>query len=158
MIEQATHLYDLARWLVGEAEVVGAASVRTGGARPGSQAADVADGTAAVLRFETGAVGSFTNVHRLDTASIELTFASDGLLTTLRKAREGGQGDWQVAFDDGREVVVMRSERDPYELQAAAFLDAVETGDPALVFSTYADALKTDRLTRAVVAATGMPG
>jgi predicted dehydrogenase len=158
VIEQATHLYDLARWLVGEAAVVGAASVRTVGAGPGSGAADVADGTAAVLRFETGAVGSFANVHHLDTASIELTFASDGLLTTLRKLREGAQGDWQVAFDDGREVVTVRSERDPYELQGAAFLDAVETGDPGPVLSTYADALKTDRLTRAVVAATGRPG
>lgn len=157
VIEQATHLYDLARWLVGEAEVVGAASARTG-ARPGSGAADVADGTAAVLRFETGAIGSFANVHRLDTFWIELTFASDGLLTTLRKERVGRQGDWQVAFDDGRDVVSVRSERDPYEVQAAAFLDAVETGDPGLAFSTYADALKTDRLTRAVVAATGRPG
>ena len=35
---------------------------------------------------------------------------------------------------------------------------AVETGDPTRVFSTYADALETDRLTRAVVAATGRGG
>ena len=48
--------------------------------------------------------------------------------------------------------------RDPYEAQAEAFLDAVETHDPDAVLSTYADALRTDRLTRAVVAATGRPG
>jgi hypothetical protein len=34
----------------------------------------------------------------------------------------------------------------------------VEAGDPARPLSTYADALRTDRLTRAVVAATGAPG
>ena len=51
-----------------------------------------------------------------------------------------------------------RRKRDPYELQAAAFLDAVEADDPSAVLSTYADALQTDRLTRAVVAATGRPG
>lgn len=44
------------------------------------------------------------------------------------------------------------------ETQAAVFLDAVQAGDPSRVLSTYADALKTDRLTRAVVAATGAPG
>ena len=46
----------------------------------------------------------------------------------------------------------------PFVAQDAAFLDAVRTGDPARVFSSYADALKTDRLTRAVVAATGVGG
>jgi hypothetical protein len=48
--------------------------------------------------------------------------------------------------------------RNAYEVQAEAFLDAVESGDPSQVLSSYADALKTDRLTRAVVAATGRPG
>jgi len=38
------------------------------------------------------------------------------------------------------------------------FLDAVEAGDSTLVRSSYADAVKTDRLTRAVVAATGSAG
>ena len=55
-----------------------------------------------------------------------MSFASDGLLATLRKDRDGGQGDWQVSFDDGPEVLDRRSVRDPYETQAAAFLDAVE--------------------------------
>jgi hypothetical protein len=48
--------------------------------------------------------------------------------------------------------------RDPYERQAEVFLDAVEAGDPTRVLSSYADALRTDRLTRAVVAATGRAG
>ena len=157
VVEQATHLYDLARYLVGEAEVIGAASVP---ARRSEASADrsVAEAAAAVLRFDGGAVGSFASAHRLDTASIEITFASDGLLTTLRKIPAGGQGDWHVSFDDGHQVLDLRTERDPYEIQAAAFLDALDAGDPNLVLSSYADALKTDRLTRAVVAATGAPG
>ncbi len=54
----------------------------------------------------------------------------------------------------------MRStnERDPYEVESEAFLDAVETGDPDRVLSTYRDALATDRLTRSVVAAAGVAG
>jgi predicted dehydrogenase len=63
-----------------------------------------------------------------------------------------------VVFHDGRSERTLTPGRDPYEIQAEAFLDAVEAGDPSLVRSTYADALKTDRLTRAVVAATGVTG
>ena len=62
VIEQATHLYDLARLLVGEAEVVGAASLHETPATP--PGTDVADASAAVLRFETGAVGVFVCTRR----------------------------------------------------------------------------------------------
>jgi predicted dehydrogenase len=157
VVEQATHLYDLARYVVGEAEVVGAASAAPSDPGRGSSGGDVTDATAAVLRFERGAVGSFSSAHRLRSASIEMTFASDRLLTRLWK-EPTGQGDWHLAFDDGREVLAARNQGDPYQRQAGAFLDAVEAGDPAIALSSYADALRTDRLTRAVVAATGRSG
>jgi myo-inositol 2-dehydrogenase/D-chiro-inositol 1-dehydrogenase len=156
VIEQATHLYDLARWLIGEAVVIGAASTRDPAASPPT--VDVADSSAAVLRFERGAIGTFANTRRLASAVIEVEFVSDRLLTTLTKRPDRGQGDWHASFDDGTVIRAVHAERDPYEAQAAAFLDAVEAGDPGLVLSTYADALRTDRLTRAVVAATGAPG
>lgn len=60
VVEQATHLYDLARLLVGEAEVVGAVSTRSDPVVPPD--ADVVDATAAVVRFATGAVGTFVNL------------------------------------------------------------------------------------------------
>ena len=69
-----------------------------------------------------------------------------------------GQGDWHATFDDGTVIRAISAECDPYEKQAAAFLDAVEWADPGGVLSSYEDALRTDRLTRAVVAATGAPG
>ena len=156
VIEQATHLYDLARYLVGEATVVGAASTRDPLASPLS--VDVADSSAAVLRFESGAVGSFANTRRIATAVIEVEIVSDGLLTKLSKHPDRGQGDWHASFDDGTVIRALGSECDPYEKQAAAFLDAVEWADPDGVLSSYDDALRTDRLTRAVVAATGQPG
>jgi len=156
VVEQATHLYDLARWIMGEADVVGAASTRDPLGSP--RGVDVADSSAAVLRFAGGAVGSFANTRRIASAVIEVEFVSDGLLTTLTKRADRGQGDWHASFDDGTAIRAISAERDPYEIQAAAFLDAVEAGDPGRVLSTYGDALKTDRLTRAVVAATGAPG
>ena len=76
VIEQATHLYDLARLLVGEAEVVGAASLHETPATP--PGADVADASAAVLRFETGAVGTFANTRRQSSRSSRSRSAPTG--------------------------------------------------------------------------------
>jgi predicted dehydrogenase len=155
VVEQATHLYDLARYLLGEAEVVGAASVRD--PPRGSDTLDVADATAAVLRFASGAVGTFANTRIIPDGVVAVGLASEDLLTVLSKG-DRSQGDWHATFDDGNAPVQLHAERDPYEIQAAAFLDAVEAGDPGRVLSAYGDALRTDRLTRAVVAATGAGG
>lgn len=154
VVEQATHLYDLARHLLGEATVIGAAS--NPATRPTTETGDVADATAATLRFERGAVGAFANSRRPANAVVQVTFASDGLLTTMWKG-ELSQGDWHVRFEDERGRDERHAHGDPYQVQAAAFLDAVASDDPGGVLCTYADALGTDRLTRAVVAATGQP-
>ena len=161
VVEQATHFYDLARLLMGEASVVGAASTREEPVVPQSSllpaGVDLVDATAAVLRFESGAVGSFANTRRLASDLIEVELASSNLLITIRKLGEG-QTTWEVVINDGGSVRTMPPGRDPYEVQAEAFLGAVEASDPTRVLSSYADALKTDRLTRAVVAATGRGG
>src|SRR5436189_115091 len=68
-VEQATHLYDAARFLVGEAEVHGAASAHS--PRADHPDADVDSVAAAVLRFETGAIGAFVNTSVLDSDVIE---------------------------------------------------------------------------------------
>jgi myo-inositol 2-dehydrogenase/D-chiro-inositol 1-dehydrogenase len=155
VVEQATHFYDLARWLVGEATVVGATSVREEPVVP--PGADVVDATAALLQFETGAVGTFANTRRLASGVIEFELVSSDLITTVRRVG-AGPGSLEVSFVDGQTSRTVAPGRDPYEKQAEAFLDAVEAGDPGRVLSSYADALATDRLTRAVVAATGRPG
>lgn len=155
VVEQATHLYDLARLLVGEAEVVGAASTRSDPAIP--PGADVMDATAAVLRFAAGAVGTFANIRRQATHTVGISFTSDGPRISIRRT-SSLPGGWEVIFEDGRSVLTLPPGRDPYERQAEAFLDAVEAHEPSAVLSSYADAVKTDRLTRAVVAATGRPG
>lgn len=155
VVEQATHLYDLARFLVGEATVVGAASTREEPVLP--IGADVVDATAAVLRFDSGAVGSFANTRRLASAVVELELAASDLIVTIRRVGDA-PGSCEVVFDDGTGPRTVPPGRDPYEVQAEAFIAAVDGGAPDRVLSTYADALRTDRLTRAVVAATGQAG
>jgi predicted dehydrogenase len=154
VVEQATHLYDLGRLLVGEAEVVAAGSSRGIAADDG---ADVADGTAALLRYDSGAIGSFVNSRRAPVPTVDVAIAADGMRATVRR-HDSGPGGWEIEIVEERGSRILGTGRDPYEVQAERFLDAVEAGDPSRVLSTYEDALKTDQLTRAVVAATGAPG
>lgn len=155
VIEQATHLYDLGRLLAGEATVVGAAATRGVAADDG---ADVADGTTAILRYDSGAIGAFVNSRRSTSPLVDLTIVADGTRATIRRTEADHPGGWEVRVAEGGRERTLPAGRDPYEVQAEAFLDAVEAGDPSRVLSSYGDALKTDRLTRAVVAATGEPG
>jgi myo-inositol 2-dehydrogenase/D-chiro-inositol 1-dehydrogenase len=155
VIEQATHLYDLARHLVGEAEVASARSIHHHPAVPA--AADVADGTTAILHYANGAIGSFVNSRRAPRRAIGLDIVTDDAEISIEKGSDA-PGDWQATITDERSTRTLSSTRDPYEAQADAFLDAVQANDPRRVLSTYRDALGTDRLTRAVVAATGAPG
>jgi myo-inositol 2-dehydrogenase/D-chiro-inositol 1-dehydrogenase len=155
VVEQATHLYDLARLLVGEATVVGAASTREEPVVP--EGTDVVDATASVLRFESGAVGSFANTRRIASGVVQVEIAATDLLITIGRSGDD-PGGWEAKFDDGGPTHTIPPGRDPYEAQAEVFLDAVGANDPSRVLSTYADALLTDRLTRAVVTATGRAG
>jgi len=155
VIEQATHLYDIARHLVGEAEVLGARSVRAD--EPADDGADVADATVALLRFDGGAIGTFSNSRRHPGATVDIEFAGPGVHAVIARVADG-PGGWEIRIRDETGARTIGPGRDPYEAQAEAFLDAVEAGDPTAVLSTYADALGTDRLTRAVVAATGERG
>lgn len=118
----------------------------------------VVGSTSAVLCFASGAVGSFVNTRRAVPPVIELVLVSPDLRTTIRLASEREQLGWDVTFTEPAGVTSTTNERDRYEVQAEAFLNAVAAGDPGRVLATYRDALVTDRLTRTVVAATGVLG
>ncbi|MBC8162463.1 MAG: Gfo/Idh/MocA family oxidoreductase [Roseiflexaceae bacterium] len=138
LVEQATHIFDLARLLVGEASQVYAASApveHTGGRR-----GDVHQASAATVRFENGAVG---------------TFAATCLLWSQYRAglHLFGEG---FAIELGERLLVMstpegrqefHSDADAFVAEDAAFIQAVRSGDRSGIRSTYADALRTHRLT-----------
>lgn len=156
VVEQATHLYDLARLLLGEGTVLAAASSRH--PRPAYPDADVDDVATAVVRFGSGALASFTSSCLLPSAVVEFDLVSEGSRATIRLADGPDGPHWNLTLEDGTGTAVIDAVRDPYQVQAEAFLDAVRDHDPGGVLSSYDDALRTDRLTRAVVAATGSPG
>ena len=147
VVEQAAHVLDLARHLVGEVTEVWAAG---NGTPPPVDGADVDGATAAALRFAGGAVGTVAATCVLgwkERAGLEI-FA-DGLSLAISETR------LVIRDADGAETV----ESDPDTARVAvdrAFVAAVR-GEEKDVRVPYAEALRTHRLALAVAesAATG---
>lgn len=149
-VEQTTHIFDLARYLVGEVEEVYAyTALRLLKDIPNI---DVPDVGVCNLKFENGAVGNISN-------------------TCITRA--GGKIGLAVYCKDlvvdiaGRRVTVIEPEKeeffdsevDPYEVEDRVFIEAVRSGDRSAIRSSYADALRTLKVTLAAneSAHTGRP-
>jgi predicted dehydrogenase len=148
-VEQATHVVDLARLLVGEVEEVFAYTART--SRAAFPDMDTADVTAASARFSTGAVGSFAATCLLGWPHrVGLHLFGDGIALELSEK--------ELRIDLGEGPAVLSASGDPFEREDRAFLDAVQ-GHPDRTRTTYAEALRTQRVTTAALrsAAEGRP-
>jgi predicted dehydrogenase len=149
IVEQATHLIDLTRTLVGEGTVLAAHAAHFD--RPVYPDADIAGVSAALLRFEPNIVGVFSATCILARgASVNLQLFCENLLITI--SRKG------VTYDDGETQRTESSTVDSYEAQNRAFLAAVRSGDKTLIYSTYEDALRTHRLCHDILAHGLLPG
>jgi myo-inositol 2-dehydrogenase / D-chiro-inositol 1-dehydrogenase len=138
VVEQLTHVLDLARVLVGEVVEVRAA------AAPSSVAdRDVDDATAALLAFDTGAVGTVTAACSLpgklaagldvvcDGAAVELTETALTVTTAEGVQRSEPRVDGRSAVD-------------------RAFVDVLAGGVPVEGLVDYAEALRTHRVAVAI--------
>jgi myo-inositol 2-dehydrogenase / D-chiro-inositol 1-dehydrogenase len=141
VVEQAIHVLDLARVLVGEVAEV---SARACGTVPGG---DVDAATSALLRFANGAVGTLSTASVLGAkhrAGLEII--ADGLVVGLGE-------DWLEVRDGTAEPA--RAEFDRWTACVAAdraFVDAV-AGRPVDAVTSppdYADALRSHRLATAI--------
>jgi myo-inositol 2-dehydrogenase / D-chiro-inositol 1-dehydrogenase len=140
VVEQATHLLDLARVLVGEGSVVSALAGRW--PRDDVSDSDVADVTTAHLRF--GDVpGILTSSCLLrGRQAIHLQLVCEGRVITVSEA--------SVVVETGRERYESANTTDPFAVEDAAFLQAIEQSDPTRVLCSYADALESHRLACAI--------
>jgi predicted dehydrogenase len=137
MVEQATHLVDLARALLGHATV--ASALAACHARPQYPDADVDDVSTALLRFGNETVGMFSATCLLGgPALIHLQLICEGLLITITQAG--------VVYDYGTEKREFKARSDPFVTEDRAFIKAVKQNDRSLLYSSYADALLTHRL------------
>lgn len=136
VVEQATHLLDLARSLIGEAQLVH--SMAAHHLRPQYPDSDIAAVNTALLEFN-GTPGVFSTTCLLTGSSdVRLKIICEGLSIEITLA--------QVTYDYGHERHEYKTQSNSYLNQNRAFLEAIRKGDPSLLYCNYSDALNTHQL------------
>lgn len=141
MNEQATHVVDLARWLVGDVAEVFAHGAK--GFVKDVEGCTVEDAVFMNLKFVSGAVGNISTGcyvkpgHDSGTG-VGLTVAS----RTVKCAFSGWGMELTATTKKGKSEHVPAQE-DIFEVEDGAFLEAAAKKDASLVRSPYADAVKT---------------
>jgi myo-inositol 2-dehydrogenase / D-chiro-inositol 1-dehydrogenase len=137
IVEQATHIFDLVRYVVGEPRLVYAQGTR--GFVTDMPHYDVEDASTVAIQFANGAVGNLVSSCASRAAGgVHLTIAALNHYITFT--------GWEQA------VVIRKSaieeehiggEPNVFEMEDGAFIAAVQTGNAGLVRSSYADGLKS---------------
>jgi predicted dehydrogenase len=137
VVEQAIHIFDTARYLLGPVETVwGNYGLRALGDEPGYAQDDV---YTVNLRFTSGVVGSFVTtciLHRRWYVGLDLV--------CHRRAYRLREKELEIDDPEGNRTVAL--ENDFAYDENAGFLRAIASGDRGGVLSDYDDALETQRL------------
>jgi myo-inositol 2-dehydrogenase / D-chiro-inositol 1-dehydrogenase len=144
--EQCTHLVDLARYLIGE--IVEASALSQPAPQPGRSPPSVS----IALRFESGALGTIVCGCLAQEKQIGCrVFTARGQLVL-----EGWDFRWSPSalFGDGADLAA----EDPFLCEAAAFLDAVSSGDASAIGCDLAEAMRTQRVVDTIAAALAASG
>jgi predicted dehydrogenase len=140
IVEQTTHIFDLARYLMGEVKSVHAAA-RTGLMKE-VENYSVHDASITNLVFESGAIASITSACMLSTGGyvgLDLYLKDQVLRIDHRNLT--------VEKTSGKEIFYLGN--NPTLDEDAAFLKAVQSGDPSGIRCPYAEAVRTLKLTLA---------
>ncbi|MGY1691471.1 Gfo/Idh/MocA family protein [Geodermatophilus sp. SYSU D01105] len=137
VLEQTTHVFDLARLLAGEVESVTALE------RPAAAQEEVATAAVALLRFASGAVGSISSARVLGWRhAVGLELVAEGRAVEVSE-RSLDDHALRVVTADGEESV--RSDQDPIATEDREFVDVLLGRAPG-VRVPYAEALRTHAL------------
>lgn len=142
VLEQTTHVFDLARLLVGRVDEVSAVEVVV--PRDEFPNADLPTATAATVRFGSGAIGTVSSTcvlgwrHR-----VGLHLVAQG---TVVEVSERGLCDHELRVVTLAGERVVQSDQDPVAVEDRSFIDALR-GAASLVRVPYAEALRTHVLT-----------
>ena len=137
LVEQATHLFDFARYMNGEATVLAATADHL--PRAAFPDLNVDTSSAVLLRFDNGAAGMVSATCLLQGApEVYIKFISEGLTVTVERSG--------VIYEDGHERREVRLQGDAVRDENIAFLKAVRENDPSYLYSSYEDALKSHHL------------
>ena len=138
LVEQTTHIVDLARLFAGEVKSVAASYALR--CLHDVENLDVPDVGTVTLTFESGAVGQITNCCHLN-----FGFRVGIDIIACDMAARINSGSLQLQTADGLQDV--DASNDPTLAEDTAFLKAVETGDTSGIRSPYSDAVKTFAVT-----------
>lgn len=137
LVEQTTHIFDLARLLLGEVATVYAAGSRM--ERAAFPDLDGWDVSVATLKFASGALGTLASTCILDWPHrIGLHLFSEAMAIEL--------SEFEIMVDVGRGRPVQKAVGDPFVLEDRDFIDAVQ-GRQNRIRANYREALKTHLLT-----------
>jgi myo-inositol 2-dehydrogenase/D-chiro-inositol 1-dehydrogenase len=141
LMEQATHLFDLARLLVGDLEVLHGDAVRL----PGAGSDEIHRAATSSLRFASGAIGVIATTCVLSHGyRMGIEFFCRGR-TVILSERE-------LVVDEGTQRWTMKAQADPFLREDADFITAVREAGWS-VRAPYGEALRTHRLACAAAAA-----
>jgi len=142
VVEQSTHAFDLARYLVGDVTRVSAEidNILIKRDRPNMTAED---SSIVMLRFKSGAMGVVYS-----SCASQNTFSGNGLRLIARDAVLEHVGHAKILrVMKKNHVEEIRSQLDPLAEEDRVFLDAVRTGNPSSIRSSFEDACKTLEVT-----------
>ncbi|NLT43042.1 MAG: Gfo/Idh/MocA family oxidoreductase, partial [Anaerolineae bacterium] len=141
IVEQTTHIFDLARYLLGEVETVYAAGYQ--GLMTDVPDYSTEDASSVTLKFASGTVAVINSTDVLPTGAGKVGMDLMGR-------------DFRLVHDNRTLTVYGKGERttydaqiDPYLLEDQTFVAAVASGDASALRSTYSDAVKTHLVTMA---------
>jgi len=135
MVEQTTHIVDLARYLAGDIVTVQAFDARLY-MHEIMENYDIADTMTVNLVFENGATGNISNT------SMATGFGKSGvqvLCVDFALEIMGTHLNWKSPDDEGE----MDCQADGYTGEDKAFIHAIRTGERSVIHSDYADAYQS---------------
>lgn len=141
IVEQTTHIYDLARYLLGEVRSVYAAGFR--GMLGDVEHYNIEDASTVILNFASGCVGEISSTDLLPAGAGKL-----GLDMVGRDIRIEHTHRQLTVYRSG-ERTIYDNQMDPYLLEDQTFVAAVAKGDGSALLCDYTDALRTHMVTMA---------
>lgn len=138
IVEQTTHIFDLTRYLVGEPSVVYARAAK--GFVEDMPGYDVEDASTVAIQFANGAVGNLVSccANRSGGGGVHLTVVAAHHVSVFT-----GWEHAAIIYKSRIEQEHIAGEPNIFEMEDAAFVQAVASGDASAIRSPYADAVRT---------------
>lgn len=141
IVDQSTHIFDLARYLVGEVDKVQAYGFR--GLMTDKENYDLEDASTVTLYFKEGTIGNISSNFLLSKGSVE---ELEMVLKELRIVLSLSSNTLRIS-NSSENQIEGKGVNEAYFLENQIFMEAVKTRDASKIRSPYSDALKTHRLT-----------